>query len=91
MNTKNTGGPAFPSHEAGISDPREQISGGGLSVRDYFAAHAPITVDDAMLACGCDAASIGMLPRAQRTIILAALTEMRVDYADAMLAEREKT
>lgn len=35
------GGLAFPSHEAGPSDPRAQISGGGISVRDYYMAHAP--------------------------------------------------
>jgi hypothetical protein len=31
---------AFPSHEASSSDPRNQISGGGMTLRDYFAAKA---------------------------------------------------
>jgi hypothetical protein len=40
MSDIETGGPAFPSHEAGSSDPRERISGGGMTLRDYFAAKA---------------------------------------------------
>ena len=41
MNQIDDGGLAFPSHEAGpATDPRSQISGGGMSLRDYFAAKA---------------------------------------------------
>ena len=36
----NTGGPAFPSHEAAESDYRNRISGGGMSLRDWFAGKA---------------------------------------------------
>lgn len=35
MTTKNTGGPAFPSD---FSLPENQ----GMTLRDYFAAHAPL-------------------------------------------------
>lgn len=40
MTNEKEGGPAFPSHEAAESDYRNRISGGGMSLRDYFAAKA---------------------------------------------------
>jgi hypothetical protein len=91
MNAVSNGGLAFPVHGGYEGDdPRNLILGGGMTLRDYFAAKAPITVDDAMLACGVIAHSIGMIPRTQRIVVLAALAEMRADYADAMIAERAK-
>lgn len=62
----------------------------GMTLRDYFAAHAPITVQDAMVVCGIDSNSIGTSPRNRRVLVMEALAEMRADYADAMLAERAK-
>jgi hypothetical protein len=41
------GGPAFPSHEAGSGDARNQISGGGMSLRAWFAGQAlPAMISD---------------------------------------------
>ncbi|MES2320201.1 MAG: hypothetical protein V4631_22215 [Pseudomonadota bacterium] len=65
-------------------------AGMGMSLRDYFAANAPISTMDAMVACGVDALSFGCLPREHRVVVMAALAEMRGDYADAMLTERAK-
>jgi hypothetical protein len=103
MNTKKTGGPAFPSRFT-ITGPAfdpikcKDVPEGraetyvefGMTLRDYFAAKAPITTADAMFACGMGASSIGMLPRAERIVVMTLMAEMRGDYADAMLAEREK-
>lgn len=40
--TPNDGGPAFPHHEV-WDEAKPEIGwiGGGMSLRDYFAAHAP--------------------------------------------------
>lgn len=38
---KNDGGPAFPTPESHGDDYE------GMSMRDYFAAHAPLQIDDA--------------------------------------------
>ena len=40
MDEHNDGGPAFPVHGGCGDDPRNQILGGGMSLRDYFAARA---------------------------------------------------
>lgn len=85
------GGPAYPVTMQ--QDPNGGVltwNSDGVTVHDYFAARAPITIADAMLACGVEAHSIGMLPASQRTVILVALATMRGEYADAMLAERAK-
>lgn len=44
MSKTNDGGAAFPSHaaEPDMSDPRNRISCGGLTKREYFAAAALI-------------------------------------------------
>jgi len=74
-----TNPPAFPSHEAGTSDPRNGTTGGGMSLRDYFAAKALTGI---------------CLNEFQRDFSQEsyAQTAARVAYtlADAMLAQREK-
>lgn len=98
---KDTGGAAFPSRggmmfyvpQEAEADIKQAISSldqehSGITTRDYFAAHAPITVEDAMLACGYGEASIGMFEPGTRYAILTKLAEMRGEYASAMLAER---
>jgi hypothetical protein len=41
MEPKNNGGPAFPVHGGHEGDdPRNQIIGGGMTLRDYLAAKA---------------------------------------------------
>lgn len=64
------------------------LSVADLDMHDYFAAHAPITTEDAMLACGVTAASVGTLRRNQRIAVMTKLADMRSDYADAMLERR---
>lgn len=50
MNTTNDGGPAFPEIQTAMPNEREgryhpeTYSTGGMSLRDYFAAHAPIEI-----------------------------------------------
>lgn len=87
VDESSDGGSAFPTG-AHIGD--MGVTEGGISVRDYFAAHAPITVEDALLLTGLSAHSIGMLRRTERARVLEGLAVMRGDYADAMLRERAK-
>ena len=43
---KETGGPAFPTHGANDGDdPRNQILGGGMTLRDWFAGMALIGIN----------------------------------------------
>lgn len=86
MSTDN-GGPAFPTTEANYT---REYSDTGMTMRDYFAAKAPITTMDAMVACGFDTASIGTLSTESLRTTLKMLAIMRGAYADAMLAERAK-
>ncbi|OYO29183.1 hypothetical protein [Janthinobacterium sp. PC23-8] len=63
-------------------------AGDATTLRDYFAARAPVIIGDAMLRCGFCEESIGMFELESRVMIFTALSEMRGEYADAMLAER---
>lgn len=52
--SKNTGGPAFPGIEAVVtgidSEGIERVdteASGGMTLRDYFAAHCPISFEEA--------------------------------------------
>lgn len=58
-----------------------------MSLRDYFAAHAPITWSDAIDSLDCTGECVGPWPGSK---ILERLALLRTDYADAMLAERAK-
>ena len=63
---KKDGGPAFPNEsDFGVSD-----KSCGMSLRDYFAAHAPIP--------------------AKAGATWGEHAQLRWEYADAMLAERDK-
>lgn len=88
--SKNTGGPAFPCLEATLtgigSDGEERFdteAHGGMTLRDYFAATAPISVADAngafYLTNGRNAGMREMINM---------LAVLRGTYADAMIAER---
>lgn len=91
MSARNDGGPAFPDPgRAQSAKQRETLTGTGITARDYFAAHAPISVQDALISAGFDTSSIGTLPREFRIEIMNLLAEMRMDYAEAMIAERAK-
>jgi len=86
---KPDGGPAFPrpaseyTKDGSCADGNHAISAQtGMTLRDYFAAHAPITFQDACDAIGEDGYSYKEA--------FTRLARMRMAYADAMLAEREK-
>jgi len=91
MSARNDGGPAFPAPlETALMAGLKPSNGAlGMTLRDYFAANAPITVADAMVAVAADSASIGTLQKSARARVMAMLAEMRLEYADAMLAARE--
>ncbi len=85
--SEHIGGLAFPvSTEYG---PKID-SDSGMSLRDYFAAKAPINVSDAMVFIGLDVGSVGVLGENRRAEVFVALAKLRGQYADAMLAERAK-
>lgn len=78
------GGPAFPSTHPLIfdSDPRgpSTLMCVGMSLRDYFAAHAP-PIDENWFLQYCK--NIGVFSHAKTT------ADWRFAYADAMLKARE--
>ena len=79
----NDGGPAFPQSLA-AGGPF-----GGLTARDYFAAHCPLTVAEAWAMWTnkpLDQARVGT----ERAAFWQWFAMMRGEYADAMLAERAK-
>jgi hypothetical protein len=93
MNRRD-GGPAFPGMQTGLAVPIElvdqvkavKIPHNGMSVRDYFAAHAPIDLADARNQWHKMHGSGSRQPSMQD--ILALLALLRGEYADAMTAER---
>jgi hypothetical protein len=92
MKTKPTGGPAFPSLNAemtGIdSDGAERFDvepSGGMTLRDYFAANAPIDIAWANeIFFKRNGRNAGWLETLEQ------LADLRGAYADKMLAERAK-
>lgn len=91
---KPTGGPAFPGefvkHPIGEVGNKVEIKevGAGMTLRDYYMAHAPVTIEDAMLMARIDASSVGMLPGKSREVVFFTLALMRGEYADAMIDAR---
>ena len=83
MKTKDGGESAFPTlTQAGDL----AVTQGGLTVRDYFAAHAPITLQDAIKTCGYpDGHYIG--DDDERRTVFVMMAMLRTEYADAMIAE----
>lgn len=77
MSTINNGGPAFPIPPCGTGDPRDGMSCGsdGMTLRDYFAAHAVTGI-----------LSNSALTDGQQTSWVVAYA---TDIADAMLKARE--
>ncbi|WDZ97946.1 hypothetical protein Herbaro_09250 [Herbaspirillum sp. WKF16] len=92
MATDKTGGPAFPGVNpvmTGIdSDGAERFeneASGGMTLRDYFAAHAPID-----LAWANEIFFRRMGRNAGWLETLEQLAELRGAYADRMIQERAK-
>lgn len=83
--SEKDGGPAFPRLIERMDNLGNSIDM-GMSLRDYFAAHAPITLDDIELWRDGDP-RCQIIPTIERIQILA---NLRGEYADAMLAERNK-
>lgn len=79
----NDGGAAFP-----ISRESEERFNGGMSLRDYFAAHAPVDAKMALAVWGKDANLAGPpADDAARAAFMAVWALLRYEYADAMVAE----
>ncbi|RKQ70157.1 hypothetical protein [Oceanibaculum indicum] len=76
-------GPAFPVHPDVRLDDHESYA--GMSLRDYFAVHAPITFDQTLLVWGGD---VALSKDPDRASFFAVWSLLRYQYADAMLTER---
>jgi len=83
--SKDNGGPAFPIHPGAAMDGQLVRETQGMTLRDYFAAHAPITLQDAIWAMQ----QIGETVKTGEELITF-FAQLRLAYADAMLKEREK-
>lgn len=86
MSGKPTGGCAFPESYVGADAPHEGI-GNGMTLHDYFAAHAPISFADALELMGN---TFDMNRDIDRAAVLSVLALMCSEYADFALQEREK-
>lgn len=85
----NNGGQAFPSHPILYSS-ADQHEAQGMSLRDWFAGQAPVTMQDAALACGwADLRDGSTCSDSNRATIWAVMSMLRYEYADAMLAARK--
>lgn len=83
--------PAYPAHLP-FSDTNTGYAAdfaffGGVTQRDYFAAHAPITLADALIAYGGVADPNN---DSQRAALFAVWALLRWELADSMIAERER-
>lgn len=78
------GGAAFPSHEAADSDYRNRISGGGMSLRDYFAAKAMQAI------VGNHEAMKEISNKKEGKAIKSIVAEQCYALSDAMLEQRAK-
>lgn len=80
MTNQQNGGPAFPTLEAHVGF---NLGKPGMTLRDYFAAHAPIGVADANEAFYREHGR-----NARTSEMLDVLARLRIAYADAMLKAR---
>ncbi len=96
MNEKNTGGPAFPAPEAGMEHFSSPSAYMGMTLRDYFAAHAPevplefdraFTEKVAQIGINKDGVVYG--PRKVFENDFERMIRWRWNYADSMLKARE--
>ena len=78
---KDNGGSAFPMY---LEYPNGNETHYGLTKREYFAAHAPVTLQDA-----CDfIVDHNKNKSAKNTMFI--LAQMRLAYADAMIEEAKQ-
>ena len=83
MTQDNTGGPAFPVLVS--KNPAIEYCDSGMTLRDYYKAHAPVNITDAMQASGC----YPTMTPSDRPAVWSAMAILREEYADAMLKARE--
>lgn len=77
------GGPAFPTESEGQTG-NTTWRHEGMTLRDYFAAHAPVGFDETRFVARM-AGETGITGE----LLLATLVELRYAYADAMLKARQ--
>lgn len=88
---KPDGGPAFPL-PLGTMNAAEPDQSGGMTLRDYFIAHAPASEIDGMVPVdvGSCAKYLGIEKYENDKHYLLLIAKCRCQWADAMLAERER-
>ena len=88
--SRNDGGQAYPVPLAAGTMGDILHGYEGMTMRQYYAAHAPVTLDDALLFARHACLSVGMLDDVSRGGVFRALAILRLEYADMMIAEGEK-
>lgn len=81
MSAANNGGPAFPDSVA-VGPAGDLYGSTGMTLRHYFAAHAPLDLDDARNVFR-DVHGEDVKPTGWDLMVL--LTCLRFEYADSML------
>lgn len=93
-NNPKNGGPAFPGQPLGADGLPVDEAATGMSLRDWYATHCPITVQEAW-GGWCSEKSYPFDSKFQlqreRVGFWPWFSMLRFEYADAMLAEREKS
>ena len=74
--------------DGGVAFPTTYGQFPGMSLRDYLAAHAPFTLDDAIDLCGFNRSHHPMRNDTDRIVIIEVFMKMRFEYADIFLAAR---
>ena len=85
----DNGGQAFPSHPMLYSS-ADQHEAQGMTLRDWFAGQAPVTMEDAVLVCGwVDLRDASLSTDSNRATTWAVMSMLRYEYADAMIEARK--
>ncbi len=76
------GGPAFPHQDSGDTGTRS-----GMTLRDWFAGQAPVTMGGAARVCGWPP-EFNLTQDSDRAAFWAVMAMLRFEYADAMIVAR---
>lgn len=79
--SKKDGGPAFPETVDFKGCETTVYHNGGMALRDYFVAHGPWKINDVLRFS---------TEKMTRQMASVAVANANLEYADAMLAERDK-
>ena len=92
MSEIKDGGPAFPHDRQRWDDPFPTLrpSHDGMSLRDYFASHAPISLEMAMEMLNVRGA-LQICDDDVRANVFEQLAQLRNEFADAMIEARART